>query len=100
MNILVTGGAGFIGSNFIRQRLLEEPSRLVKLVNLDALTYAGNLDNLRDLTGDTRYVFVHGEIGDSILVSKLLAFSNPLITTANITKTLSPNKAFTPTSLA
>ena len=73
MNILVTGGAGFIGSNFIRQRLLEEPSRLVKLVNLDALTYAGNLDNLSDIAGDTRYVFVHGEIGDSILVSKLLA---------------------------
>jgi dTDP-glucose 4,6-dehydratase len=73
MNILVTGGAGFIGSNFIRQRLLEKPSRLEKLVNLDALTYAGNLDNLRDLTSDTRYVFVHGEIGDSTLVSKLLA---------------------------
>jgi dTDP-glucose 4,6-dehydratase len=73
MNILVTGGAGFIGSNFIRQRLLEKSSRLEKLVNLDALTYAGNLDNLGDLTGDTRYVFVHGEIGDSILVSKLLA---------------------------
>ena len=73
MNILVTGGAGFIGSNFIRQRLIEKDSQLEKLVNLDALTYAGNLDNLMDIAGDTRYVFVHGEIGDGIFVSKLLA---------------------------
>ena len=73
MNILVTGGAGFIGSNFIRQRLIEKYSQLETLVNLDALTYAGNLDNLRDIAADTRYVFVHGEIGNSILLSKLLA---------------------------
>jgi dTDP-glucose 4,6-dehydratase len=73
MNILVTGGAGFIGSNFIRQRLLDDASRPVKLVNLDALTYAGNLDNLSDLASDNRYVFVHGEIGDSILLSNILA---------------------------
>jgi dTDP-glucose 4,6-dehydratase len=73
MNVLVTGGAGFIGSNFIRQRLIEKDSELETLINLDALTYAGNLDNLRDIVSDTRYVFVHGEIGDSILVSKLLA---------------------------
>ncbi|MEI6052517.1 MAG: GDP-mannose 4,6-dehydratase, partial [Opitutaceae bacterium] len=46
MNLLVTGGAGFIGSNFIRQRLLEKGSPLTKLVNLDALTYAGNSANL------------------------------------------------------
>jgi hypothetical protein len=49
MNLLVTGGAGFIGSNFIRQRLLEKGSPLTKLVNLDALTYAGNPANLADL---------------------------------------------------
>lgn len=73
MNILVTGGAGFIGSNFIRQRLLENGSKLATLVNLDALTYAGNLANLTDLAGDMRYFFVHGEIGDSLLVAKLLA---------------------------
>ena len=73
MNILVTGGCGFIGSNFIRQRLTEPNSPLTKLVNLDALTYAGNPANLADLAGDPRYVFVHGDIEDSALVSRLLA---------------------------
>src|SRR6185312_11116054 len=73
MNILVTGGCGFIGSNFIRQRLSEKNTPLTKLVNLDALTYAGNPANLTDLAGDPRYVFAHGDIGDTALVSKLLA---------------------------
>src|SRR4051812_1896743 len=73
MNVLVTGGAGFIGSNFIRQRLLEKGSVLTKLVNLDALTYAGNPANLADLAGDPRYVFAHGDIGDTTLVPRLLA---------------------------
>jgi dTDP-glucose 4,6-dehydratase len=73
MNLLVTGGAGFIGSNFIRQRLTEKGSALTKLVNLDALTYAGNPANLADLAGDPRYVFAHGSIGDTELVTKLLA---------------------------
>jgi len=73
MNILVTGGAGFIGSNFVRQRLTESGSPLKKLVNLDLLTYAGNPANLADLAGDPRYVFAHGDIGDEALVAKLLA---------------------------
>ena len=73
MNVLVTGGAGFIGSNFIRQRLLEKASPLTKLVNLDLLTYAGNPANLADVAGDPRYVFVQGDIGDAALVAKLLA---------------------------
>ena len=73
MNLLVTGGCGFIGSNFIRQRLLETGSPLTKLVNLDALTYAGNPANLADLAGDPRYVFAHGDIGDTALVSRLLS---------------------------
>jgi dTDP-glucose 4,6-dehydratase len=72
MNLLVTGGCGFIGSNFIRQRLGEKNSPLRRLVNLDALTYAGNPANLADLAGDPRYVFVHGDIGDAALVSRLL----------------------------
>jgi len=73
MNILVTGGCGFIGSNFIRQRLRENGSPLARLVNLDLLTYAGNPANLSDLAGDRRYVFVHGDIGDEALVGRLLA---------------------------
>ena len=73
MNLLVTGGCGFIGSNFVRQRITEAGSPLKKLVNLDALTYAGNPANLADLAGDSRYVFAHGDIGDVALVTKLLA---------------------------
>ena len=73
MNLLVTGGCGFIGSNFIRQRLLETNSPLAKLVNLDALTYAGNPANLVDLASDPRYVFAQGDIGDTALVTRLLA---------------------------
>ena len=73
MNLLVTGGCGFIGSNFIRQRLTEQRSGLHRLVNLDALTYAGNLANLADLAADPRYVFVQGDIGDEALVARLLA---------------------------
>ncbi len=72
MNLLVTGGCGFIGSNFIRQRLAEKDSSLQRLVNLDLLTYAGNLANLADVAADPRYVFVHGDIGDSALVGELL----------------------------
>jgi dTDP-glucose 4,6-dehydratase len=69
--ILVTGGAGFIGSNFVRNALKNQPS-LQLLVNLDLLTYAGNLENLRDLESDSRYVFVQGDIGYSKRISKLL----------------------------
>ena len=60
-SFLVTGGAGFIGSRFIRDWLANGGDRLV---NLDCLTYAGNLDSLVDVQGDPRYVFVHGDIRD------------------------------------
>jgi dTDP-glucose 4,6-dehydratase len=73
MRILVTGGCGFIGSNFIRQRLREDGDRLGKLVNLDLLTYAGNPANLADVADDPRYVFQQGDIGDEELVARLLA---------------------------
>jgi dTDP-glucose 4,6-dehydratase len=71
MTILVTGGAGFIGSHFIR--LILRRHKQAKIVNLDKLTYAGNLDNLRDIEEDPRYEFVFGDIRDKALVRKLFA---------------------------
>jgi dTDP-glucose 4,6-dehydratase len=73
MNILVTGGCGFIGSNFVRQRLLEAGSPLKRLVNLDLLTYAGNPANLEGVDKDPRYVFVRGDIADEALAARLLS---------------------------
>ena len=66
MSILVTGGAGFIGSNFVLDWLGQSDEAII---NLDKLTYAGNLENLASLQGDSRYVFVKGDIGDFALVS-------------------------------
>lgn len=66
---LVTGGAGFIGSNFIRYILEKQDG--VQLVNLDKLTYAGNLANLKDIESDSRYIFVQGDICDRELVTSL-----------------------------
>ena len=60
-NVLVTGGCGFIPSNFIRHILANTP---YEVVSLDALTYAGNLENLRDVMGHERLSFVHGDIRD------------------------------------
>jgi dTDP-glucose 4,6-dehydratase len=72
--ILVTGGAGFIGSNFVLD-WLAGPGEPV--VNLDQLTYAGNLDNLAAVAGDPRHLFVHGDIRDRALVAQLLAAHRP-----------------------
>ena len=74
MTILVTGGAGFIGSNFVHAWLAQHDE---VLVNLDKLTYAGNLRNLHALAGDSRHHFVQGDIGDTTLVSQLLATHQP-----------------------
>jgi len=72
--ILVTGGAGFIGSNFVLDWLAQSDE---KIVNLDKLTYAGNLRNLSSLTGDSRHYFVQGDIGDIQLVPQLLKQHQP-----------------------
>ena len=68
--LLVTGGAGFIGSNFVLDWLAQSDE---VVINLDKLTYAGNLENLSSLQGDARHIFVKGDIGDSALVASLLA---------------------------
>ena len=74
MTILITGGAGFIGANFVLDWIAgsDEP-----VVNLDKLTYAGNLETLASVQGDARHVFVQGDIGDRALVEKLLAEHQP-----------------------
>jgi len=69
-NVLVTGGAGFIGSNFIRALLTAESS--VHIFNLDALTYSGSLENIRDLPDESRHTFIRGNICDTQLVSDVL----------------------------
>jgi len=68
--ILVTGGAGFIGCNYVRYMLKNDPE--VSIVNLDKLTYAGSLDNLTDLPDESRHVFVQGDICDRTLIDRLL----------------------------
>jgi dTDP-glucose 4,6-dehydratase len=72
--ILVTGGAGFIGANFVLDWLAASDEAVL---NLDKLTYAGNLETLKPLDGDARHVFVRGDIGDSALVDRLLAEHKP-----------------------
>jgi len=72
--ILVTGGAGFIGSNFVLDWLAHSDE---KVINLDKLTYAGNLHNLSSLSQNPRHIFVQGDIGDSSRISQLLAEYQP-----------------------
>jgi dTDP-glucose 4,6-dehydratase len=72
--IVVTGGAGFIGANFVLAWLERS---LGTVVNLDKLTYAGNLENLASIQQDTQHIFIHGDIGDQALVTQLLAEHKP-----------------------
>src|SRR5918998_6884086 len=69
-NVLITGGAGFIGANFVRHLLATDPE--VCIVNLDLLTYAASLENLHDLPDATRHTFIQGDIRDRSLVEGLL----------------------------
>jgi len=75
MKLLVTGGAGFIGSAFVRLSLAGDPS--IRIVNLDKLTYAGNLENLEAVASDERYRFVHGDICDAALLDAVFAAERP-----------------------
>lgn len=77
MKFLVTGGAGFIGSAFVRMLLAAKDGPASQVINLDKLTYAGNLENLRPIAGDGRYRFVHGDICDTKLVTELVADTRP-----------------------
>ena len=74
MSILITGGAGFIGSNFVLDWLVQSDE---SIVNVDKLTYAGNPENLANLQGDPRHHFVQGDLGDRTLVGGLLAQHRP-----------------------
>ncbi len=74
MTILITGAAGFIGANFVLDWLAQSQE---PVVNLDKLTYAGNLETLASVQGDDRHIFVQGDIGDSALVARLLAEHQP-----------------------
>lgn len=77
MKILVTGGAGFIGSNFVRYFLQQHPS--VSIINIDKLTYAGNLENFADFEGNPRHQFVRGDIADANLVDRLAQETEAII---------------------
>ncbi|PJC46140.1 MAG: dTDP-glucose 4,6-dehydratase, partial [Candidatus Omnitrophica bacterium CG_4_9_14_0_2_um_filter_43_12] len=77
MRILITGGCGFIGSNFIRYMLKKYPD--YKITNLDKLTYAGNLENLKDVEKNKNYSFIKGDICDKTLVEKLSKDSDIII---------------------
>ena len=102
MTMLVTGGAGFIGSNFIRHMLTEHPD--TRIVNLDALTYAGNLENLRDVAGNPNYTFIRGDICDPETVAAVFR-NHPIDTVvhfaaeSHVDRSISDGAAFVRTNV-
>ena len=98
MRLLVTGGAGFIGSNFIRYSLARHPPD--SIVNLDKLTYAGNLENLAEVESNPNYRFVRGDICDGAHMTELFAAERPdavvhFAAESNVDRSiLSPSPAF------
>jgi len=100
MRMLVTGGAGFIGSNFIHYILKKYSD--YKIVNLDLLTYAGNLENLKDVENDPNYEFVKGDIADNNLVNNLVKNVDIIINFAaesHVDRSISDSKAFIRTNI-
>jgi len=101
MRILVTGGAGFIGSNFIRYLLMKE--RDCAIINLDKLTYAGNLENLAGLEGDPRYRLVKGSICDDHLVDELLGMGIDAVVNfaaeSHVDRSIQDSRAFVETNV-
>lgn len=99
--LLVTGGCGFMGSHVIRMAMRQLPG-LKKLVNLDALTYAANPDNLADVAGDPRYQFVHGDICDRDLIQHVMAGVDAVIHLAaetHVDRSIADNRPFVTTNV-
>ena len=97
--ILITGGAGFIGSNFIRYILQKTKA---KIINLDKLTYSGNIDNLSDIKNNPRYKFVKGDIANEKLVSKLVKGCDAIINFAaesHVDRSIKDSRAFMQTNV-
>ncbi len=100
MRILVTGGAGFIGSNFIRYLIKKYPE--YEITNLDLLTYAGNLENLKELKRNKNYCFVKGDIADKKLINKLVKKTDRLVNFAaetHVDRSIADSSAFIRTNI-
>lgn len=98
--ILITGGAGFIGSCFVRKMLQKHPD--YKIINIDALTYAGNIENLDDIKNNPNYTFIHGNICDKKLVNELVSEVDSIINFAaesHVDRSISSPEIFIDTNI-